>query len=97
MLSYATEAVKKEVKEEVGLIVHNPQFIKVSHAGATIEWDLYYFLIKDFDVSTQSLEEGEDITYDWYTFDELKSLILDNKIQEDRSVGVLLRYIIQNT
>lgn len=96
MLKYAKAAVVKEVAEEVGLTVKNPKLIKVSHAGATIEWNLYYFLISNFSKRKggQALEEGEDITSAWYSLNEVKEMCLSGQIQEDRSVAVLLTYIL---
>ena len=57
-------------------------------------WDLYYFLITDFKQEKQHLEDGEIIDFDFYTFEEVKTLILNNKMSEDRSVGVLLKFIL---
>lgn len=93
---YAKKAVIKEVKEEVGLLAKNPTLLKVSKAGATVEWDLFYFEIKDFtkNKNGQELEEGEDITFDWYSFEDVKKLCRIQRISEDRSVGVLLNYIL---
>lgn len=97
LISFAKEAVIKEVREEVGLIAKNPKLIKISKAGATVEWDLYYFLITDFteNESGQELEEGEDISFAWHSFEEVKEICTHQKMQEDRSVGVLLSYIIK--
>ena len=97
LVQYATDAVVKEVKEEVGLLAKNPTLLKVSKAGATVEWDLYYFLIKEFKKNEkgQELEEGEDITFDWFNFEDVKQLCIEQKIQEDRSVGVLLSYVLK--
>ena len=85
LISYAKEAVKKEVREEVGLLVNDPKLLKVSKAGATVEWDLYYFLISDFEVNKkgQELEDGEDISFSWYTLKEVEG------------VGVVLSYLIK--
>jgi 8-oxo-dGTP pyrophosphatase MutT (NUDIX family) len=96
LLMYAENAVIKEVYEEVGLVSKNPKFIKVSKAGATINWDLYYFEITDFIQEKQHLEEGEDITFEWYSIQKDLKLISENKMSEDRSVGVLFNYIVQN-
>ena len=92
----AKTAVIKESLEEVGLIVKNPKLLHISKAGATVEWDLYYFEIKDFKKDVQHLEEGEIIDYDWYSAKEIEEFIINNKMSEDRSVGVLLKYILQN-
>ena len=96
LLDYAKKAVAKECIEEVGIQIKNPELLHISKAGATIVWDLYYFIIKEFKLSNQHLEEGEIIYYDWYSFDEVKSLILSDKMSEDRSVAVLLKYILNN-
>lgn len=92
------KTVTKEVQEEVGLIIHNPNLIKVSHDGASVEWDLYYFEIKEYEISAQGnhLEENEFVSgYSFYSFDEIIKLCQENKIHEDRSVGVLLTYILK--
>ncbi len=96
LTDYATEAVVKEVREEVGLLAKNPKLLKVSKAGATVEWDLYYFLISDFEKNKngQELEDGEDISFGWYSFAEVKDICVSGKMKEDRSVGVLLAYLI---
>ncbi len=97
LISYAKEAVKKEVREEVGLLVNDPKLLKVSKAGATVEWDLYYFLISDFEVNKkgQELEDGEDISFSWYTLKEVEGICTSGRMQEDRSVGVVLSYLIK--
>ncbi len=97
LISYAKEAVKKEVREEVGLLVNDPKLLKVSKAGATVEWDLYYFLISDFEVNKkgQELEDGEDISFSWYTLKEVEDICTSGRMQEDRSVGVVLSYLIK--
>lgn len=93
------ETVPKEVLEEVGLKVTNPNLLKVSLDGAGVIWDLYYFEIKDYIKSENGpqLEEDEIINgYKWYTFDEVIDMCTDNKIREDRTVGVLLSYILKS-
>lgn len=93
------KTVFKEVLEEVGLIVKNPKLIKVSKDGAGVIWDLYYFEITDYAISKDGarLEKNEFVNgYEWYTFEEIIKLCHDNKIHEDRTVGVLLTYILNN-
>lgn len=93
------EAVTLESKQEVGLITNADRmkmFYK-SVAGASVIWDLYYFEITEFENSSsgQELEEGEEIDAPiWLTFDEVKEMCLNGKVNEDRSVAVLLRYIL---
>ncbi len=93
------EAVVLESKQEVGLItyVDKMKMLYKSVAGASVIWDLYYFEICEFQISGsgQELEEGERIDAPiWLTFEEVKQMCLSGKVNEDRSVAVLLRYIL---
>lgn len=93
------KTVPKEVLKEVGLIVNNPKLLKISLDGAGVIWDLYYFEIKDYKKSENGpqLEDDEIINgYKWYSFNEIINMCQNNKIQEDRTVGVLLTYILNN-
>lgn len=99
VLDHVEITVPKEVLEEIGLIVENPKLIKVSKDGAGVVWDLFYYEITDYKVSENGphLEEDEVIEgYVWKTFDEIIDLCATNKIHEDRTVGVLLTYILKN-
>lgn len=92
------QTVPKEVLEEVGLIVDNPRLLKISKDGAGVIWDLYYFEIRDYRKSESGpqLEEDEVIHgYQWYEFDEIVNMCQKNQIHEDRSVGVILTYILK--
>lgn len=99
VLDHVELTVPKEVLEEIGLIVKNPKLIKISNAGAGVVWDLFYYEITDYEVSENGpkLEEEEVINgYVWKTFDEIVELCASNQIQEDRTVAVLLTYILNN-
>ena len=87
----------KEAREEAGIIINNLEFITKATAGATVEWDLYYFLIKDYEEHPegQSLEAGEDISIVWMSIDEIKKAIKNGQMQEWRSVGVLLSLFLE--
>lgn len=89
--------VKKEVLEEIGLIVKSQKLIKVSHAGAGVIWDLFYYEVDDYEVSDTGakLEENEFVDdYVFKTFDEIIKMCENHEINEDRTVGVLLSYIL---
>ena len=91
------KTVPKEVLEEVGLIISNPKLLKISLDGAGVIWDLYYFEIKEYMKSETGaqLEEDEIINgYMWYNFDEIRKMCKNEEIHEDRTVGVLLSYIL---
>lgn len=95
----ADKTVFKEVLEEVGININNPKLIKVSKDGASVIWDLYYYEIKDFKLSEDGAHNEEDEIingYVWKSFDEIIELCKTNSIHEDRTVGVLLTYVLNN-
>lgn len=74
MLEAAKNAAIIEAREECGIEVQkeNIEFFHLSHCGATIEWDLYYFIIREFKQNgMQDLGEDEFITFDWYTQEQI--------------------------
>jgi len=89
----AKEAVAREAREEVGVEVKELELFHTSVCGATVVWDLFYFLVKDFTETTQQPEEGEDITIAWMDKEEVRRRCLDGTISEERSALVLLRYL----
>lgn len=92
---YALAAAKRECEEEVGLVPQNSKLYHISQAWATVEWDLYYYIVTKFKhhKQWQQLEVGEYIDVEWKTKKEILSLIKKWKIHEDRSVGILLKYL----
>jgi 8-oxo-dGTP pyrophosphatase MutT (NUDIX family) len=86
------EAVVREALEEVGVVVSGAELLTVAQAGATVEWDLYYFLVRNFTPvpGGPNPEEGEDITPRWLGPDEVIIAIKSCRMSEWRSVGVLL-------
>ena len=92
--SYIIDAVKREALEEAGVAPLNFNFIHKSIAGATIIWDLYYYEVTKFEKVAQRTEEDEYILPEWKTFNEVIDLCCNKSIQEDRTVAVLFRYIM---
>lgn len=91
----ALQAIIRETKEETGLIPHNPQLIKVSKCGATVEWDLHYFYATKWAVGKgQELGLGEFISTLWVSYNDATKLCIDGTISEDRTRGVLLSYLL---
>ena len=89
----AREAAIKEAREEVGLIVTDLELFWVSKCGGSVEWDLYYFVVKSFTQAEQQLEHGENIAPAPTDIEEVQLMCLDGRIQEDRSALMLLRYL----
>lgn len=96
MAEATNEAAIKEALEETGLIIKNPHLITKATAGATVEWDLYYFLVKNYEEnpSGQELDDGEEIVTTWMTLGEVKKAVMNGNMKEWRSVGVLLGNVL---
>lgn len=92
----AKKGAVKEALEETGLIIENPKLITKANAGATVEWDLYYFMVDKYTESPggQELEDGEDIEVTWMAASELRQAIENGAMQEWRSAGVLLAKVL---
>lgn len=92
----ATEAAAKEASEEVGVSVRNLKLLARAAAGATVEWDLYYFMTDEYDENAegQRLEYGERIERVELGAQEIRHAINDGEMQEWRSVGVLLGIVL---
>jgi 8-oxo-dGTP pyrophosphatase MutT (NUDIX family) len=96
ILEHAKMAAIKEAHEEMGIIVKDAELIHKSVCGSTIEWDLYYFMVTDFEQDSQNLEDGEVIEASPVSIDEAKVMCLDGRIDEERSAMTLLRYLSKN-
>ncbi len=93
MTEAAATAVKKEAREEVGCTVNTVSHFHTSVCGATVLWDLYYFASTDFSEGEQHLEDGEDISYEFLSYEDARRMCLDGSIREERSALVLLKYL----
>src|SRR3989338_10074511 len=92
----AKQAALKEAKEETGLAPDVLEHHSTSKLGATVEWDLHYFVgsVNRSQQSVQELETGENIEVVWFTEEEVKKLILESdKFSEERSVATLMRFL----
>lgn len=89
----AKKAAIKEAREEVGIEVKDISFFHKSICGATVVWDLFYFIVNDFNQLSQELEEGEDITIEEIEKNKVREMCLNGTISEERSALVLLRYL----
>ncbi len=94
LLDAAKEAASMEAFEEAGIVVKNIEHYHTAHSGATVEWDMYYFLVSEFEEGEQHLESGEDIEKFWLSFSEAKKICVEGKVREDRTLGVLLGFLL---
>lgn len=86
----------KEAQEEVGIQVNDIEFFAKSISGATVVWDLYYFIVRDYVHGTQQLEHGENISYNFYDPATVQKMCLDGTIQEDRSAMMLMKFLTKH-
>ena len=58
---------------------------------------MFYFDIEDFEEHPegQQLDHGEIIEPVWKTFEEVKQLCLEGEIKEDRTLGILLKFLLK--
>jgi ADP-ribose pyrophosphatase len=93
MAEAAKAAAIKEASEEVGIKITDLSLFHKSIYGATVGWDLYYFIVHKYDEDVQHLEDDEDITIEHISREEAEKMCLDGRIGEERSALVLLRYL----
>lgn len=96
ILEPATAKVVQEAREETGYDILDPQFITKSILGSTVEWDLYVFAATKFTKrdSGQELGTGEDIQTDlWFSYAEVRKMIMNGEMQEERIALALIRYL----
>jgi ADP-ribose pyrophosphatase len=97
ILEFAKQALIRECKEEVGVIVKNAKYIYTSICGATIKHDLFFFLVDEFsETGKQELEAGEVIYPEWFTFKEAWEMCLDGRVKQDRTAAPLMRFLVGN-
>lgn len=89
----AKQAAIKEAREEAGILVKDISFLHKSVCGATVEWDLFYFVVDAFEEGEQDLEEGEEISFEFVDRAQAQKMCLDGSVSEERSALVLLRYL----
>lgn len=92
----ALRAVRREAQEEVGLTVSGAELVTIARAGATVEWDLYYYVVRDFTEAPDGPqpEEGEQITTRWFYAAAVLDAVRAGRMSEWRSVGVLLGLVM---
>lgn len=100
IMHYVEEALRKELLEEADLQVRGFSMYDCSHNGFTVEWDLYYYIVDDFVIlrdSDDCLEKKNEFEYVqscWVDYQTALKYCIEKKISEERSVGMLLRFLL---
>lgn len=90
----AKKAAIREARQETGVLVDHIEFFAKSICGATVVWDLFYFIVDKFHMAEgQQLEEGELIEVNWFSLSRAKEIALSDKMKDERSAAILLRYL----
>lgn len=94
----AEAAARLEGREEAGIQGGDYTLLTISKAGATIEWDLFYYLVTGATIGEQGLEESEqgDIDVIILTAAELFEKLRAGEIQEHRSAAMIWQWLAQN-
>jgi 8-oxo-dGTP pyrophosphatase MutT (NUDIX family) len=94
---FVLEAASKEAQEEIGLQIIDQEIFTKKICGATMEWDLWYVLVSDFNwlESWRNEEDGEIIDgHQRFSYEEIKDMIADSSIQEWRTAAVLAQIVL---
>jgi len=89
----AKQKALAEAEEEVGVAADDAVHFHTSVCGATVQWDLFYFVCTSWKSTEQKLEIGENIQIVTVSFDEAQHIALNGAMSEERSALVLLRYL----
>lgn len=90
------EAVRRESEEEAGIVPESMEIYQATRQDATVQWNLYFMLIKDFkEVGQKANEhEEEDIKPHWMGLEEILRLCMAGHVQENRSRAVIYDFIL---
>jgi hypothetical protein len=92
----AMKAAEKEGKEEAGIDGGEFTSLGVAKAGASVEWDLHYFTVRNAVVGEQDLEEGENIQTVVLSAQEIFEKLSNGEVQEGRSAEKLWVWLTKN-
>lgn len=94
--------LSREIFEETGLLAKKFELFYKSILGFTVEWDLYFYIISEFEESTKYNDnnirknEFEFIDHCWMDYNKVFDYCVQGKISEERSSNALMRFIINN-
>jgi 8-oxo-dGTP pyrophosphatase MutT (NUDIX family) len=90
-------AARLEAKQETGVDeIENLTIFHTSTLGASVDWPLYYMTGTITAHSQQELEPDEaerGIDVHFFTLDEVRELLAQGEIREERSAAVLAKYL----
>lgn len=95
LLPDAQKAAVLEAKQEIGITTHvdDLELLEITEVGGSTKHDIYYFLVKKYELGDQELEPDEQIERVELTSEEIMEKIYQKEFSEDRSIGPFLRFI----
>lgn len=98
ILDVAVDQARNEALEEAGIEVDELVFVRKSALGATVEWDLYVFEAVSWRAHEDGQQRKEDEVRDiaeasFYSYEEVRAMILGGVMHEDRIALVLLQWL----
>ena len=90
------DCATRELEEETGYKSDNVEFLitivpAIAYSGETI--DIY--VAHDLQKSEQNLDEDEDIEIEIYSVEELVSMIMNNEINDSKTISAILTYYLK--
>ena len=94
----AWQAAQKECREEAGISAGEYTLLGIATAGASVEWDLYYYRVSNAIRGAQQLEEHEqgDIETIVLSTKEIFTKLTNREIKEGRSADMLWHWLQAN-
>lgn len=91
----ALMAAEKEGREEAGISGGIYNLLEVSRTGASVEWDLHYFIVQNASFGEQELEDHEqgDIETVVLSAQEIFEKLSRREIKEGRSADILWSWL----
>lgn len=92
----AASTIKKEILEEVGLVVTDVDYLFKGFASPGAKTEMIYFFIAAYDDLTPKvqggglLEEQEDIAIEYMDFDKAYDMIYSQEIIDQKTITLLL-------
>ncbi len=93
---YLHEAIFNELQQEVGIIAKITSSTQhyLSESSASVEHDLHYFVITEFEEGEAMPQHDEVIEKLKLSYKEVFNLLLDGDFSEDRTRAILFQYLL---
>jgi 8-oxo-dGTP pyrophosphatase MutT (NUDIX family) len=91
LMEHIEESARREASEEVGARLGPLEYLGKSVCGATVRWDLHYFVADAIELGRQALESGESIEVVELPLADANKIAQSSRMSEERSAVWLTR------